>query len=487
MEFLRDHIWWILFGANYLIAFATAGFEVMQNREPVKSISLIFALIVLPFIGIIIYYLFAQDYRKDKIFNRKRVYDHRMIKEWEDKLLLGEEELERMTYGPIKKKIKLVRLLQNNQAKPLTLRNSVKILINGEKKFKLLFEDIEKAEKHIHVEYYTFNSDQIGKRLILHLCKKSEQGVSVKVSYDYVGSSISNNVLKRMKASGIEVYPFMPVWFSAFTPKLNYRNHRKICVIDGCIGYVGGVNVTDDSINYEEDPKNKFYWRDTHLRIRGHAVKSLQAQFLLNFNFVSGREVELKDEYFPEVNLNETTAVQIASSGPDTDWRNIMEAIFTAINTAEKYIYITTPYFIPNNQILTALCTASRQGVDVRIIIPQKGDSVIAKYATNSFIQMLLESGIKVYHYCKGMVHAKTLIVDDVLSSVGTCNLDNRSFEINFEINAFVFDENVATELCENYKADIEESEELLLEEWVKRSMSEKVKESLCRLLGPLL
>lgn len=487
MQFIGEHIWWILLGANYLIALFTAGFELMHNREPVKSLSLIFALILLPFVGLILYYFFAQEYRKDKIFNRKRLYDHRMIKEWEEKLLLGDQELKGLRDESIRKKIKLVRLLQNNQAKPLTFRNKVQVLINGEKKFKVLFRDIEKAEKHIHVEYYTFNSDQIGKRLILHLCRKAEEGVKVKVSYDYVGSSISNNVLKRMKACGIEVYPFMPMWFPAFTRKLNYRNHRKIVVIDGHIGYVGGVNVTDDSINYEEDPKNRFYWRDTHLRIEGHAVKSLQAQFLLNFNFVSGKEVELLEEYFPKIDLKEQTAVQIASSGPDTDWRNIMEAIFTAINTAEDYVYITTPYFIPNNQILTALCTASRLGVEVKIIIPQEGDSVIAKYATNSYIQMLLESGIKVYHYTKGMVHSKTLVSDDVLSSIGTCNLDNRSFDINFEINAFVFDESFSKKMRELFEADVEESEELSLEEWQQRSFPEKLKESFCRLLGPLL
>lgn len=487
MEALGDHIWWVLFGLNYLIALLTIGFEIMHNRQPVKSLSLIFAVIALPFLGLLIYYFFAQDYRKTKIFNRKKLYDHKMIKLWEDKLILGEDELKKLDHKAVQKKLKLVKLLQNNQAKPLTLLNKVDVLINGEEKFKVLFQDIEMARKHIHVEYYTFNSDQIGKRLIIHLCKKAKEGVSVKVSYDYVGSSISRSVLRRMKECGIEVYPFLPVWFSWFNTMLNYRNHRKIIVIDGQIGYVGGVNVTDDSINYTEDPKNKFYWRDTHLRIEGHAVKSLQAQFLLNFNFVSGKELELREEYFPDINLSETTAVQIASSGPDTDWRNIMEAIFTAINTAEKYIYITTPYFIPNDQILTSLCTASRMGIDVKIIIPQEGDSVIAKYATNSYIQMLLESGVEVYHYVKGMVHAKSLVVDDVLCAVGTCNLDNRSFEINFEINAFVFDEEIALKMCENFKADVKESEQLNLGAWQTRPFPEKVKESCCRLLGPLL
>ena len=487
MDILKDNIWWILFSVNYVLAFLTIGYEIMHNRNPAKSIALIFALVVLPFVGLIIYYFFAQEFRKDKIFNRKKVYDHQMIKKWDEKLLLGDDELDEIDDEIISSKVKLIRLLQNNQAKPLTFRNDVEILLNGEKKFKALFNDIESAKHHIHLEYYIFNSDKIGTKLIDLLCKKVSEGVLIKVSYDYMGSEMAPKMLKRMRDCGIEVYPFMPVKFSLFNKKLNFRNHRKIAVIDGNIGYVGGVNITDDSINYNNDPKNKFYWRDTHLRIVGHAVKSLQAQFLLNFNFISDTETEIKTEYFPQIKSTKRTPVQIASSGPDTDWRNIMEAIFTAINTAKDYIYITTPYFIPNDEILTALCTASRYGVKVKILVPQEGDSILAKYATNSYIKRLLESGVQVFHYSKGMVHAKTIVIDDVLTTVGTSNLDNRSFDINFEINAFVFDESIACEMREIYEDDIKDSEELTLEDWMKRAYPEKVKESLCRLLGPLL
>lgn len=472
---------------NYILVFIAAGYEIMHDREPAKAISLLFALFILPGIGLFIYYFFAQEYRKNKIFNRKKVYDHQMIKTWEDKLILDEGDLGHLENFFIDDKIKLVKLLQNNQAKPFTFGNQVKILINGEKKFESLFSDLKKAEKHIHLEYYIFESDKIGNRLIDILCERADKGVEVKVSYDYVGSSLSSKMLNKMKSCGVDVHAFMPVWFPNLTRNLNYRDHRKIVIIDGKIGYIGGVNISDDYVNYEGQAHTKMYWRDTHLRIEGHAVKSLQVQFLLNFNFVSNREVEIKDDYFPHIETSGKSPVQIASSGPDTDWQNIMEGILTAINTAEETIYITTPYFIPNSQILTALCTASRIGVEVKIIIPEIGDAALTRHATNSYVERLLESGVHVYHYQKGMVHAKTLVVDGVVTSVGTCNLDNRSFDINFEINAFVYDRNISAQMIAYFEKDLEECCELNLEEWDKRPYLNKVKEGLCRLLSPLL
>src|SRR6056297_1181841 len=394
MDYFLDNIWWILLSANFLIVFITAGYELMHFREPVKSISLIFALLVLPVIGLLVYYFFAQEFRKSKLFNRKKLYDQKIIQRWEDKLMLNEQDLEDIDRKCIEQKIKLVRLLQNNQKKPVTFHNKVRVLINGENKFSALFEDIKNARHHIHIEYYIINSSGIGNRLILLLCEKAEEGVSVRVSYDYVASQLSSKAVKKMKSCGIEIYPFMPVWFPNLTRKLNYRNHRKLAIIDGNIGFVGGINICDEYVNFEENPTEKLFWRDTHLRIEGHAVKSLQAQFLLNFNFVSGKILEVKDEFFPKIDLSEQTAVQIAASGPDTDWQNIMEAILTAINTADTYIYITTPYFIPNNQILTALCMASRIGVDVKIIFLVIGASVTARYTSCSYLDLLVASAM---------------------------------------------------------------------------------------------
>ena len=484
LEYIQENIWISLLILNYIIALGTAIFVVLHNRNPTKTLSFILALVALPFIGIFVYYFFGQEYRKSKIFKREDVYSHKRIKEWEQKFFFKQEEIKHIDHPIVAKKSKLVNLLQNNQNSSITFENEVKILQNANNKFQTLFQDLRNAENHIHLEYYIFNDDIIGSKLIDVLCEQSERGVTVRVIYDYVGSEMSNKGLKRMKAAGIEVHPFMPVWFPNLTRRLNYRDHRKIVVIDGRIGYVGGVNVCDLYVNTED---SKFFWRDTHARIEGHAVKSLQTQFLYNWDFLTEEEIEIKEEFYPKVTVGQHVPVQIAASGPDTDYANIMEAMLTAINTAEKSIYITTPYFIPNDEILTALCTVSRSGVEVKLIIPLKGDSWAAKYATNSFIEQMLESGIEVYHYCKGMVHAKTMIVDGILSTVGTCNMDNRSFLLNFEVNALFYNKEISEELTESFLEDLEECSPNTLEDWRERSNVKKVKESFCRLWAPLL
>lgn len=484
LKFVQENIWVILLVLNYIVALFTAGFIVMNNNNPTKTLSFILALVALPFLSLFIYYFFGQEYRKTKIFKRKHILDHEKIKKWEKRLLLKPKELSVVETKFLDEKIKLVKLLQNNQNSPLTFQNDIKILLNGENKFKKLKEDLKKAKRYIHLEYYIFQDDSIGNELIDLLYEKRKEGVVVRVNYDYVASGLKSKTINRMKEKGIEVFPFMPVWFPNLTRKLNYRNHRKMVIIDGVVGYVGGINICDDYVNSKS---SRIYWRDTHLRITGHAVKSLQTQFLLNWDFVSNKENEILEEYFPDVEIETKTAVQIAASGPDTDWANIMEAIFTAITTAEEYVYITTPYFIPNDEILTAILLASRSGVKVKLIVPRDGDSWAAKYATNSYIQQLLESKVEVYHYCKGMVHAKTMVVDDIFTTVGTSNMDNRSFNINFEVNAMIYDKKISKEMVGIFDNDIEDCEAIKLEEWKNRSFSEKLKESFCRLWAPLL
>lgn len=483
LDFVQSHIFISLLIINYVIAIGTAFFIILNNRNPVTTVSYILSLIVLPFVGLLIYFFFGQEYRKDKMFKRRKVFNDKRVKKWEKKLLVGEQKLDQYEDSFLSNHVNIVKLLQNTQKKPLTFGNDVKILLNGEKKFESLFEDIKLAKDHIHLEYYVFNSDNIGLQLIDILCKKAQEGVRVRVIYDYVGSDLSGKQEKRMQSCGIEVFPFMPVWFPNLTRKLNYRDHRKIVVIDGTLGYVGGVNVSDDYVN----PCKKGYWRDTHLRIEGNAIKSLQSHFLLNWNFVSGQEIKIIDPFFPEMENSGEVAVQIAASGPDSSWPHIMEAIFTAINCANKSIHITTPYFIPNDQILTALKTASRRGVDVKLLIPKEGDSWAAKYATNSYILDILESGIEVYHYCKGMIHAKTMVVDEEFSTVGTSNMDYRSFEINFEVNALIYNKEISQQMISTFNKDIEDCEQVDIDTWKERGLVMRLKESFCRLWAPLL
>ncbi|MBJ7881802.1 cardiolipin synthase [Gelidibacter salicanalis] len=484
VTFISNNAWVILISINYLLVILAAFTVLTKNINPTKTISYIIVLVFFPFFGLIVYYLFGQEYRKNKIFNRKHILNQKLITEVSKRLKPDKKEISDLETNLLDEKIKLVKLLHSSENAPLTTFNNVDIIKNGENKFKFLLKDLKDAKKHIHMEYYILRDDKIGLQIIDILCNKAKEGVKVRLSIDDVGSSVSRKNKKRMVESGVQWYSFMPVLFPSFTGKMNYRNHRKIVIIDGQIGYIGGINVSDTYVNYDDSPN---YWRDTHLRIVGESVKSLQIHFLMNWEFVSSSKIEMEESFFPQEECKEFVAMQIAASGPDTDWANIMEVIFTAIVTSEKYVYLTTPYFIPNDQIITALQVASKSGVDVRLLIPKDSDSWTAKHATNSYIECLLEANVKIYRYCKGFIHAKTIVIDDVFSTVGTTNMDYRSFNINFEINAIIYNKKKSLELKSHFFEDLNDSEIIDRERWLNRPKIEKLKESYCRLWAPLL
>lgn len=469
--------------ANYiLVVFAVVGL-LLKHANPTKTISYILVLVTVPVLGLIVYYLFGQEFRKQKIFNRKHILNQATVVKYNKAYALDEEVLEKLEEDFLDHKVKLIRLLNSTKEAPLTRCNEIEVVRNGENIIPKILADIRAAEKFVHLEYYIIEDDETGSELINVLCEKASQGVSVKLVYDYVGSSIASSLLNKMDDNGIEVFPFMPVYFPRFTSKLNYRDHRKIAIIDGKIGYVGGVNIANTYYN----GRNKTYWRDTHLRITGQAVGSLHMHFFMTWDFVSENEFSVESVHFPKCETQNRAAVQIAASGPDTDWANIMEAIFTAINLAEKYVYITTPYLIPNDEIITALLVAAKSGVDVRVIVPEKSDSWAAQYAGASYYARLLEGGVKVCLYQKGFVHAKTMVVDDSFATVGTSNMDYRSFNINFEINALMYDKETAATLLAHFNEDLKDCRELEFDEWDSRSFGQRIKESFFRLLAPLL
>lgn len=482
MEFVRNHIWQILIVLNYIIALSAVATILHKKLNPTKALSYIIGLLALPFLGLIVYYLFGQEYRKTKIFNRKNVLNQSVVKKIQDTL-----ELDTKTISTVEdlldQKSKLIPLLYNNEKSKLTINNDVTLIKNGDDKFNLLFKDVKEAKHHIHLEYFVIKDDKIGSKLLNLLCKKANEGIEVRIAIDDVGSSISSKMKKKLQDSGVKMNPFMPVLFSKFTGKMNYRDHRKIVVIDGEIGYVGGINVSDNYVN----ANNKRYWRDTHMRIVGEAVKSLQILFFTTWDFVSDEELQISKIYFPEHNCKENIPLQIAASGPDTDWSNIMEAIFVAITNAEDHVYITTPYFIPNSEIVTALQVTARSNIKVKVIVPKTSDSWIAEHATNSYLEMLLEAGVEVYTYTKGFIHAKTMVVDGVFSTIGTTNMDYRSFNINFEVNALIYNEGISTQLTKFFNDDLKDCEQLDLESWQKRSRQTKLVEAVARLMAPLL
>nr|WP_321228289.1 cardiolipin synthase [uncultured Psychroserpens sp.] len=483
IDFLKEHYFSIIIIVNYLLVISAIITVLLKNINPTKTVSYIIILALFPFFGLVIYYLFGQQYRKTKIFNRKHIINSKVIQSVGEKLKSEEQDLSVLN-EKLDDKIKLIKLLKASEQSPLTIRNEVDILFNGEVKFERLLKDLENAKNHIHLEYYIIKDDVIGTKLLNIICEKAREGIEVKMTYDDVGSKLSSKMKRQLIESGVNHFPFMPVVFSSLTGKSNYRNHRKIAIIDGEIGYVGGINVSDNYVNTKD---SELYWRDTHLRIYGEAVKVLQFHFLTTWDFVTEKTIEVKQSYFPKTDCKKDVAIQIAASGPDTDWANIMEAILTAINNAEQYIYITTPYFIPNDQVITALQIAAKIGVDVKLIIPKRSDSWVAESATNSFLEPLLEAGVEVYRYCKGFVHAKTMVVDDIFATIGTCNLDNRSFNINFEINALIYDSEESKILKNQFKKDISDCEIIDFERWKSRPKINKLKESFSRLWAPLL
>ena len=457
---------------------------VLENKDPTKTISWSLVLVLLPIIGIILYLYLGRTMHKNKFFSQKGISDHfsldRLVREQmiqlNDKKFIKDERL-------VSKRNMMKLLLQNSKAL-ITEKNKVRVLNNGRQTFGSIIYEMENARDHIHLEFYIIEDDSIGNRIKDILVRKAKEGVKVKVIYDDVGSwSLPRRYIRELTSAGAGVYSFMPVRVYAFANKVNYRLHRKIVVVDGKVGFVGGLNIAD---RYLRGLGNNNMWRDTFLKIQGEAVRSLQAVFLMDWRFVS-ESLEIKESYFPPNNIDNNLLVQVVSSGPDSDWNSIMQAYFSAIATAERYVYISTPYFLPNESIMTAIKTAALSGVDVRILLPDKNDSWIVGRGSRSYMQELLEAGVKVYFFVKGFTHSKLMVVDDVFASVGTANMDIRSFSQDFEVNALIYDGESAEILKKDFINDLAGSVLIELDEWVKRPKWEKFLESVARIFSPLL
>jgi len=457
---------------------------IFENRNPLKTLSWILVVLLIPFIGIIIYIFFGQNYRKQKIFSRKGLADLEQIADYAARQVFALPDELAEDSRAVKDKAHLMRLMLNNNRSVLTRNNRVKLLIDGEETFPAMEEAIASAKEYVHLQFYRIEPDMLGKRFNELLKKKAAEGVKVRVIFDDVGSwNLKNSYLKDIRDAGIEIFPFMPVRFPLLTNKINYRNHRKIVVVDGKTGFVGGLNIAD---KYLHGLKNLGPWRDTHLRITGEAVIALNSVFLADWYFVSGEAIANDLTYFRYQAVDNRCLIQVASGGPDSDWANIMQVYFSAIATARHSIYLSSPYFSPDDSILTALMTASLSGVDVRIIFPYRSDSAVANWNTRSYISELLDAGIRVYLFDKGFSHSKYLLVDSVFASVGSPNVDIRSFELNFEVAALIYDEHFAADLGRLFEEDINKSVEVNRQTWENRKKTDKYKESLARILGPL-
>lgn len=448
---------------------------ITENRNPLKTISWIIVLLLTPGIGLVFYFFFGQDNRKQRIISR-RTYKRIMKRPHEGKLTQD------VCVVP-DKYIPLTNLLRNNNQSSLLYGTKITIYTHGKEKFDDLLKEIAKATHHIHIQYYIFCDDVIGNKIKDALIAKAKEGVQVRVLYDDVGSwSVKNSFFKEMKAGGIEVYGFLRVAFPVLTSKVNYRNHRKIVVIDGKVGFMGGMNIADRYTKGTEWGT----WRDTHFKFEGKGAHGLQSAFLIDW-YVASKKLLNDKIYYPKTEIYTNTILQIATSGPVGPWRTLLQATISLITNAKKYVLIQTPYFLPTEGLNQALQIAALGGVDVRLMLPKRSDTRSVNMATHSYIDEMIKAGVKIYFYKPGFLHSKLIVVDNEVTCIGSANMDFRSFEHNFEINAYIYQEEFAVQMRKTFAQDMRHCERLHPSRWLKRPYRLRFAESFMRLFSPLL
>jgi cardiolipin synthase len=449
----------------------------LENRNPLKTLVWVLVLIFLPVVGLVLYFFFGQDTRRERLISRKgyeRLSKYPMMEfQVQESLHLSGNE------HPL-----LMRFFQRvNRSLPFD-GNSIKVYQDGQTLLQALLASIASAKHHIHLQFYIFENDAVGRQVREALINKAREGVEVRVLYDDVGCwKVSHDFFDEMLEAGIEVRAFLKVRFPRFTSKVNYRNHRKQVVIDGCVGFVGGMNLAERYLK----GVSWGIWKDLMMRIEGKAVYGLQTAFLTDW-YATDHSLLTSSCYFPEMKDRVgKSLVQIVTSDPVGEWRDIMQGLLMAIASSKRYLFIQTPYLLPTEPILLALKTIALAGVDVRIMIPERSDTRLVHWGTMSYLEELMEAGVKIYMYQKGFLHSKLMVSDDCLATMGSTNMDFRSFEHNFEINAFLYDQASALVLKEIFLSDQKDARQLQLKQWRMRPWSQKVKESVIRLFAPLL
>lgn len=451
-----------------------------------KTLAYLLFVVFVPAIGIIVYFAIGNNYRKDKLYSKKLISNKKLYDTMRAHFIHNTLSIiQKWQANELDGYATLARFLLYDRS-PLTDNNIIKLLYNGEETFAEICAALEEARHHIHIEYYIYADDHIGNRIKEILIRKAKEGVQVRFIYDDFGShDIGKRLTTELKENGVEAYPFYRITFFHLANRINYRNHRKIIVIDGIRSFVGGINVSDRYIN---NGTEQTYWRDTHIMICGSGTHHLQYLFLCDWNFCANQKIQIMPEFFcKEKEAAGKTLVQIAASGPDSDVPTIMYSLMQTIAMAKEEILITTPYFIPGESIMDAIRIAALSGVKVKLLVPEKSDSWLVNAAAYSYYSDLLDVGAKIYLYTKGFIHAKTLVVDETLAMVGTANMDVRSFELNFEVNAVIYDQQLAGELKKYFLADLENSIQIDKDEWGARTAWKTLPEKIARLFSSLL
>lgn len=468
-------LYWILTVAYSVTIISIIGIVLSENRNPLKSLAWITVLLMFPIGGIVLYIFFGRSIKNQHMISRR---NKRRLRQSFDPSAF----VKTPSYLPehLRQLVELGRSLCDARYLP---GNRITIFHNGTDKFESLFRDIANAQKYIHLQYYIIEDDELGCRLKDCLIERAKAGVKIRVIYDHIGSlRVKKCFFRQMQDAGIEVYPFFRVAFPPFATRINWRNHRKICVIDGKIGYVGGMNVANRYVN----GGNFARWRDTHMRVSGSGVAALQYSFAVDWSFMGHELLEVPVNF--EISADEDAAgMQLLTSGPTSEWSNISMLMLKAIGNAKNRVYIQTPYFLPTESMLRALQAAALAKVDVRVMIPRYSDSAILTYASYSYVLECLRAGIKIYLYNGGMLHSKTMMIDEDFSSIGSANIDFRSFEHNFESTMFIYSRESNAELVGQFMDDLSYSERINLSAWKNRSKFQKAKESILRLLSPVL
>lgn len=471
-------LWKVLSIAFYgVIILITVVSLMLENRTAQNTLLWIYILVFLPVLGYIVYVYSGQLFLKGYLFKSKRIKDREVFN----------------TLNRKKQKVDFSRLNhhQHHFAHYLdwatfTTANTntkTKILKNGEETFREIKRELNLAKDYIHMEYYIFRDDRLGCEIIDILIKKVQEGVEVRFMYDAMGSiTLSGAAIKRMKDAGIIVHPFLPIKSGLYNQKFNFRNHRKIIVIDGKVGFVGGLNI---GVEYLGEDESIGFWCDTHVVLEGEAVQTLHAVFLLDWRYVCGEMLVNDERYMKPIPVASDGMVHVVATGPETE--RMSDHYYAMISCATKSIWIASPYFVPNQAIRTALRIAAHKGIQIRIMVPETNDGFLTQYASRSYLPELLRAGIEIYSYQKGFLHKKVMIVDGDLATIGTANMDMRSFRLNFEVNLFLTGTDSIQDLIAHYEEDLEDCLRIRPVEFYKRGLTEKVKESFARLFSGVL
>ena len=452
---------------------------ITDNRNPLKTLPWMLVLVFAPGVGLLVYFFFGQNLSKRKIIPRRT---RKRIDGWLEKEHAADPSAVPARWQP------LARLLeQTAHALPLSGSRIVPY-INGQSKMEALLAAIAEAKHHIHLQYYILCDDDAGRQLRDALIAKARQGVRVRILYDDVGCArVKKRFFEEMRAEGIEVFAFLHVQFPRFTSKVNYRNHRKIAVIDGRVGFIGGMNIADRYIRgIDRGAGRREPWRDTHFRVDGPGVAGLQASFLSDWSATTKKRIE-DPAFFPPAERLSDGILQTVSSGPFGQWRTLLQADSFAVARAARRVWIQTPYYLPSETLDAALQEAALAGIDVRLMLPERSDSRVVDLAGHSYLDKMMQAGVKIAFYTPGFLHSKLLIIDDDLTVIGSANMDFRSFEHNFEVSAFVYDSDFCGRMAVLFEHDAESCRPLTPAEWFRRPRTRRWAESFMRIFAPLL